>query len=313
MPSTVIEVSDSGAVRLDPHASHGQSLVLHNDGPSTVWIGAEGVTPETGVPVLPGPGPGFTLGSSDHVYAVAATGGAASLRVLTTYLPLGADMATESVAPVKARVARITRLDSCGAPIIGASSVLTTAGFIRVQATPNYDDGARTTQKNAWGDNCVDEQDDPTMLDVGLQIDFCKVNPAVSDLTVGSRTLLDGANLTGAAFSTAAITDRFGLELWQKIAGVDACAGGEQGWVYWQYRNIGRGKVGALTHENGLLTFSVTATGKAGDPADWPIDLHGEDEAWLPAALGATEPFAFNVVRGDDPPTATDVLGAIAA
>lgn len=221
-------------------------------------------------------------------------------------------MSTESVAPVKARVARLTRLNSCGLPTVGASSVLVTAGFIRVQAAPNYDDGERQQQRNAWGDYCLNDQDDPQLLDVGLTIDFCKVNPATADLTVGSRTLLDGADLTGAAFSTAQITDRFALELWQKIGGVDACDGGTAGWVYWLYRNVGRGKLGNLSHENGSLTFTITATGKPGRAADWDVDQHG-DGPWLPAALADDEPFAFNIVRGEDPPVATDALAALAA
>src|SRR5688572_16700289 len=166
-------------------------------------------------------------------------------------------MATICASPIKGRVARITRLDQCGVPVIGAASVVVSDGWTRVQASPNYQDGEVIQVPNAWGDDCVYDRDDPRLLDVPVVIDFCKIDPAVEDIVGGARLLLTGADTTGAAYSTAKVTDRFALEIWQKVGGTGACSGsGNIQWMYWLYRNIGGGKIGQLTHDKGALTLS---------------------------------------------------------
>lgn len=214
--------------------------------------------------------------------------------------------------PARGRVHRITRLDSCGAPVIGASSVVV-GTFVSVQATPTYDDGQALVLQDAWGDYCVDEDDDPTLRSVALQVNHCVIDPSVADITVqGSRSLLTGANATGAAYGTAKSSKRWALEIWQKNTGADACDDGVS-WFYWLYRNIGPGKLLALTHARPVLNYNVSAIARPGKMADWPVDLHG-DGPWLPAGLGDTEVMAHNIVVQEDAETTppTPACGAVA-
>ena len=66
-------------------------------------------------------------------------------------------MATKMLNSLKGRVIRITRLDNCGVPVVGACSSIVTAGFITLGFAPEVEAGDEYTQKNAWGDFCINE------------------------------------------------------------------------------------------------------------------------------------------------------------
>jgi hypothetical protein len=159
---------------------------------------------------------------------------------------------------IKARVVRLTRLDTCGAPVSGTGGTVTSGGFISVEVAPEYQDGEEFRQTNAWGDMCVNIVDEPHLLNVGLTIEFCQVDPDIYDMVAGGRILVSGGTSVGAAFSESAQTDRFGLEIWSKVPG--PCGTGGQQWVYWVFPNVGSGRVGSTTLELGTATFPIEAT-----------------------------------------------------
>ena len=61
-------------------------------------------------------------------------------------------MATKKLKSFKGRCVRITRLDECGAPVVGSCSTIVTEGFIKVTIGNEYEKGTEYTQKNAWGE-----------------------------------------------------------------------------------------------------------------------------------------------------------------
>jgi hypothetical protein len=221
-------------------------------------------------------------------------------------------MADLSVVPIKGKVARLIQLDVCGNPITGASGLqVITKGFIQIQAEPQYEDGEQQRQRLADGSFCVNEDDDDSMTNVQLTIDFCGVCPSVSQITNGSRLLGTGGPVTGtgAAYSEGLITARWSLEVWQLVTGRGACdpATGLPRYVYWAWPNIGNGKVGSFTIENAALTMQIMAKTKAvgylwgdgpGTLGPWaPAFADGEHYLWnitevtpptIPANCGAT-------------------------
>ena len=63
-------------------------------------------------------------------------------------------------APIKGTHLRIVKLDACGIPVTGASSlVVVTKGFVQVQMDPDYEAGTEFFERNADGDACVNQSD----------------------------------------------------------------------------------------------------------------------------------------------------------
>jgi hypothetical protein len=217
-------------------------------------------------------------------------------------------------APIKARVARLVALDTCGTPITGASSaVVVTKGFIKVEMTSNYEDGQEFLVKNANGEPCVNQKDDSFLKRVGLSIDFCSVDPDSIVIITGERLLTTGSTTgAGVAFSENLLTARWSLEVWTPVAGSSACdASGNQQFVYWAWANAGNSKVGNITFENNSVTFNVTGETRAAG-SHWDRGP-GTGTKWLPASQGfeTDEHWAFFFTT-TAPPTPPSVCGAVA-
>jgi hypothetical protein len=218
-------------------------------------------------------------------------------------------MPTLCVSPIKARVARITKNDICGVPVTGTGGQVVTNGFIQITPSPEYEEGEEFLQKNANGDPCVNEKDPNFLKRVGLQIDFCNIDPDAIVLMTGERLLVTGsATGTGVAFGEGLLLARFGLEVWQPLAGAGACsATGQQFYMYWAFPNVGNAMVNDWNFENAPLTFSVSGDTKAASPL-WNQRMGAPVTAWLNGnTIASDEHFAFNITTAPPP---TPLCGA---
>lgn len=227
-------------------------------------------------------------------------------------------MATDCFGSIKGRIARLTRLNNCGVPVVGAKSSLTTKGFIKVDISPTYEDGTQYRQKNADGEYCVNDRDDGVLTELGVTIDFCKVDPDAVEMVTPSDLILSGADAVGFQLGEDKPTERFALEIWSYVAGSGACSGGSQKYVYWLLPNLGNGKIGDLTIEDATLTFQMSATSKgAPNSTTWTAGATPAttgapyDQSYLPAnaavLLGRHIAVATTIVA---PPA--EVCGAVA-
>lgn len=223
-------------------------------------------------------------------------------------------MATICGAPIKARVARICKVNACGVPVTGAGMGVVTNGFISIETSAEYEDGEEFLVKTANGDPCVNQKDPSFLKRVGLTINFCNVDPDAINILTGERLITGGGPVTGTGvvFGETPLTNRFSLEVWQPLAGAGACgADGLQRYMYWAFMNAGNCKIGDYTFENGTSTFVVTAD-TAGASPQWG-DGPGSGTSWLPTGFtpsAGTYPdhFLFNITS-TEPPTAA--CGAI--
>ncbi|OFW55851.1 MAG: hypothetical protein A2Y75_05400 [Candidatus Solincola sediminis] len=213
-------------------------------------------------------------------------------------------MVATCVSAVKGRVVRVVTLDACGNPVTGASSSqVVTRGFISVKSTPQYEDGAEYTQKQADGSLCVSDKDPAQLKRVALEAVFCVLDPDLIVIAAGARLLNSGtATGTGAAFNGSVNANRFSLEVWQDISGRGACnISGQQQYLYWAWPNVGNGQVSDYTIENGVSQFKLSAeTASVGT-------LWGDGPGtttWLGQVLLPGEHYAYNVTT-TAPPTAT--------
>lgn len=206
---------------------------------------------------------------------------------------------------------RVVRVDSCGIPVTGTGSmVVVTKGFVQVQAEPQYEDGEEFFERTADGTPCVNQKDDPVLKRFQLTIDFCEVNTTMFAFMASARELTtNGAGVTGSgfAFGEGQPTNRYSLEVWQRVAGSGACdASGAQRYIYNAFPNVGASKIGSYTIENGRSTFQVqseTQGASATAVVGW-LNGPGSGASYLPAGENAlsTDHWLFNVTT-TAPPT----------
>lgn len=194
---------------------------------------------------------------------------------------------------IKGTHARIVRVDACGNPVTGTGSlVVVTKGFIQVQMEPQYEDGQEFFERTADGTPCVNQKDDPVLKRMQLTIDFCEINTTgVAYLASARELTVNGAGVTGTGFAVAegSPTNRYSLEVWQRVAGSGACdPSGAQRYVYNAWPNVGASRIGTYTVENGRSTLQVQSETQAVSTAPTIGWNRGPGStSWLPAGDSA--------------------------
>jgi hypothetical protein len=168
-------------------------------------------------------------------------------------------MSGQTFAPIKGRRMRITRLDECGAPVIGPKTTRVSKGFVSVALSPQYDDGEAIAVKDAAGDLDINEPADPTLMSVAATITFTRVDPDLVSLITGNQTVTDAA-AKGVGFRLSGgipVLGGWALEVWSDLAG-QLCEGAKAyGYTLLPY--FRGGKVGDVSIENGAASFSVSS------------------------------------------------------
>jgi hypothetical protein len=186
---------------------------------------------------------------------------------------------------------------------------VTTKGFVQVQNEPQYEDGEEFFERTADGSVCVNQKDDPVLKRFQLTIDFCEVNSTMFSFMASARELTSGgAGVTGSgfAFAEGSPSNRYSLEVWQKVAGSGACdATGAQRYIYNAWPNLGASKIGSYTIENGRSTFQVMSESQAGSTTattGW-LNGPGSGTSWLPSGetLGVGEHWLWNITTSAPP------------
>jgi hypothetical protein len=174
---------------------------------------------------------------------------------------------------------------------------------------PQYEDGEEFFERTADGTPCVNQKDDPVLKRMQLTIDFCEINSTGTAYLSSARELtVNAAGVTGSGFAVAEgqPTNRYSLEVWQKVAGSSACdATGAQRYIYNAWPNCGASKFGTYTVENARSTLQIMSETQAGSTSATIGWLRGPDGAtsWLPTGdtLGAGEHWLWNVTTTAPP------------
>jgi hypothetical protein len=171
---------------------------------------------------------------------------------------------TKCLSLVKGRRIRVTALDSCGRPIYGDCSQVTSKGFISVSFTANTTESDEINVTNAAGEVCVYEAAVTSLTGYGIEIAFCEVDPELFALVTGQPVVLgaDGSTVVGFDVDTkiGLENSNFALELWAGSPAGDACstAGAQGSYGYLLLPFLQGGILGDFTVENGAVTFTLT-------------------------------------------------------
>lgn len=165
-------------------------------------------------------------------------------------------MSSITGAPIKGKVIRVIKTDTCGAPISGAgSSQIVSSSFVQVQMSPQYEDGVEFFQRTADGTPCVNDKDAPTLKRIQLTVQLCSVDPDMTPSILSARELTTTAPISGTGFAIqeGAPTAHFSFETWQNVAGAGACSsGGSPLFVYNAWPHVKNPQLQDYTIENGV-------------------------------------------------------------
>lgn len=170
-------------------------------------------------------------------------------------------MPTQCLKPVRGKVARITKLDSCGTPVLGAKSQVVTEGFISVEGQIQLEAPQEYKQKNANDKFLYNSRGRPLIKWIDLTLNFGQVDPEAYNLITGSPIVLDD-NATPQAVGYRVrenVTAYFALELWTDLEGL-GCVGGVQQYGYMLLPFCKDAVVGNWTWQNDAITFPVQST-----------------------------------------------------
>lgn len=165
---------------------------------------------------------------------------------------------------------RLTRLDSCGAPVEGACSTVVTSGFVSVGVTPVYRDPDEIEIVNANAELCITDRTCPQFKWDELEMIFCNVDPDIWNIITGDALVLNdavapeavGFRQSGQDLCTA----NFALEIWSNITGQVCTDPTEKAYGYWLFPFVGQGTVGDFSFENDGLQLTLNAITFAGSP-----------------------------------------------
>ena len=197
---------------------------------------------------------------------------------------------------IRSHVARATKLDACGAPVIGPKSTIVSDGHISIKNSPQYEDGEETAPKNAAGKIMFVDKPRDELKYFNVEIVFAKVYPELFNLTTGQPIVLDyNGNATGIRIG-ATIDTNFALETWTDVPGT-ACGPDGKLFGYALLPFITGGRLGDFSFENGLANFTITGHTNAVSPwGKGPYDVVLNE-----AVAPATEPAAGPLLTDIDP------------
>lgn len=224
-------------------------------------------------------------------------------------------MVAECGTAVQGTVLRLVKLNSCGAPVTGASSaVVVTEGYISIEAEPVYEDGDVFRTKNAAGKLCVNTVGDNQYANSNVTINMCVVDVDAQVLLTGGRLISTGTPVTGTgvAYGYNNPNSHVSVETWQPLSGRGACdpVTGLQKYLYWAWMHTFNWKVNSFTIENGPLELG--AVGMTDYPSPLWGDGPGTGTSWLPGVIDTTslfDDYLWNITT-TPPPTPPAVCGA---
>jgi hypothetical protein len=167
-------------------------------------------------------------------------------------------MTTYCLKPIRGSVMRLTKVDSCGAPVHGPKASVTSEGFVSVELTMEVEDGTDYQVRGANDKFIVNSRGKPRLRWVNAVINFGQVDPELYNIATGNPLVLnDAATPEAVGFRIREnVSSDFALEVWTDLDGL-ACIGGVPAYGYLLMPWVKDGMVGDFTVQNELITFPI--------------------------------------------------------
>ncbi len=169
--------------------------------------------------------------------------------------------------PIRGRRMRVTKVNSCGAPVGGDCSQVVSSGFVSVEFSPQTSEGETIEVRNASGELCVSVPACTTMSSIEVTINFCNVDTDMFALMTGRDPITnDNGENIGFDIGDMPCSEGFSLELWTGVYSETACDGetGKARFGYLVLPWISSGTLTDFTIEDNAVTFGVTGSARSG-------------------------------------------------
>lgn len=166
---------------------------------------------------------------------------------------------------IRSHVARATKLDNCGAPVIGPKSTIVTDGHVSIKISPQYEDGEETAPKNAGGKIAFVDKADDELKYLNVEIAFLKVDPELFNMVTGQPIVLDHAGNAVGIRIGATIKANVALETWSDVPGT-VCGPDGKLYGYALLPWLTGGRLGDFSFENALANFTITTRTEMNSP-----------------------------------------------
>ena len=108
---------------------------------------------------------------------------------------------------VRGRVARVTRLDSCGRFVYGEYNQAVTDGVITVTFTANTNTTDEISVVKMDGKRCVYEPSLPELSGYSIDVQFCAVEPDIFEMITGQRRPRSSNSVSTANTAALALSE----------------------------------------------------------------------------------------------------------
>lgn len=198
-------------------------------------------------------------------------------------------------ALVRGRAMRVTKLDGCGAVVLGPDSQVSSEGFISIALTAQTDEGTAISVTNAAGKVCISDTPAPKFTGYAVEVAFCGVNPDLISLMTGQSKVLDGNDLAvGFRMNSGvdASDSGFALESWSSVPAAVCEEGASDTYGYFLIPFMQGGVLGDFTIANDAVNFTLTGA-VSKDGSAWgvgPYDVVLDDADAESPLLVAIDP-----------------------
>lgn len=219
------------------------------------------------------------------------------------------------LAAIRGKVARVTRIDSCGRVVYGEYNSAVTEGTITVGYTANTVETDEINQTNMAGKRCVYEAAESTPAGFSIEATFCNVDFEFFEIFAKTPLVFnEDGDVVGIEPDTKIkIDEAFALETWTGAQGADSCddpdAQGQFGYVVTPF--VKGGVLGDFSIENGAITFTLTGAstrdGNRWGSGPYPVELVSGEASALFQPMSKSAPLRIMTVAVAPPP---DAVGA---
>jgi hypothetical protein len=169
-------------------------------------------------------------------------------------------MTCYTLLPIRGTTVRGTKLDSCGAPVHGPKSTVTSEGFVSVELTMEVEDGTDYQLRGANDKFIYNSRGRPRLRWVNAVINMAQVDPELYNLMTSSPLVVnDAATPESVGFRIQEDATGFGnfaLEVWTEMDG--ACVNGAPAYGYLLLPWIVDAMIGDVTVQNEPVTIPIS-------------------------------------------------------
>lgn len=163
---------------------------------------------------------------------------------------------------IRGKVLRVTKLNACGAPVVGPKNAIVTNGFIKVDLKPQVENGTDYKVVNANDELVINDRGRNKIRWWDLGIDLIGVNPYLHNFLTGSPLVMNDVAATpeavGISMRSGPIGTNFALEIWTDLDGQACDPAGNQMYGYTVLAFCKDGMIGDASYENGPINFPIT-------------------------------------------------------